>query len=59
MCNMKNYYQYWAKRYVNDGLRFIKLIIGLGLSFAFGIKSLPIGLMFFGWVLVEALIEKK
>jgi len=59
MHNMKNYYQYWAKRYVNDGLRFIKLIVGLGLSVAFGMKSLPIGFMFFGWVLVETLIEKK
>jgi hypothetical protein len=56
---MKNYYNYWAKRYVNDGLRFIKLIIGLGLTVAFGIKSLPIGALFFGWVLVETLIEKK
>jgi hypothetical protein len=56
---MKNYYKYWADRYVKDGLRFIKTIIGIGLSVAFGIQSFPIGVMFFGWVLVETLIEKK
>ena len=59
MYNMANYHNYWAKRYIKDGLRFIKLVIGLGLSVAFGMKSLPIGILFFGWVLVEALIEKK
>ena len=57
--DMKNYYKYWADRYVKDGLRFIKTIIGIGLSVSFGIQSFPIGLMFFGWVLVETLIEKK
>ena len=56
---MKNYYKYWADRYVKDGLRFIKTIIGIGLSVAFGIQSFPIGVMFFGWVLVETLIETK
>jgi len=57
--DMKNYYKYWADRYVKDGLRFIKTIIGIGLSVSFGIQSFPIGVMFFGWVLVETLIEKK
>jgi len=59
MYNMKNYYKYWADRYVKDGLRFIKLIIGLGLSVAFGMQNFLLGIMFFGWVLVETLIEKK
>jgi hypothetical protein len=57
---MNNFYKFWAKRYVNDGLRFIKIIIGIGLSVSFAVSlNLPIGIMFFGWVLVEALQEKN
>ena len=57
---MDNFYNFWAKRFVNDGLRFIKIIIGIGLSVSFAVSlSLPIGIMFFGWVLVEALQEKN
>lgn len=57
---MNNFYNFWAKRFVNDGLRFIKIIIGIGLSVSFGISlNLPIGILFFSWVLVEALQEKN
>ena len=57
---MNNFYKFWAKRIVDDALRFIKIIIGIGLSVSFAISlNLPIGIMFFGWVLVEALQEKK
>jgi hypothetical protein len=55
-----NFYNDWAKRIINDGLRFIKIIIGIGLSYSLGLSlSLPVGILFFGWVLVEALQEKK
>jgi hypothetical protein len=57
---MKNYFDYWYKRTIKDGLKAIKLVIGLGLSFALGYSvNLPIGILFFGWVLVESLIEKN
>jgi hypothetical protein len=57
---MNNFYKFWAKRIVDDALRFIKIIIGIGLSVSFAISlNLPIGMLFFGWVLVEALQEKK
>jgi len=57
---MNNFYKFWAKRIVDDTLRFIKIIIGIGLSVSFAVSlNLPIGIMFFGWVLVEALQEKK
>lgn len=57
---MDNFYNFWAKRFINDGLRFIKIIIGIGLSVSFAVSlNLPIGIMFFGWTLVEALQEKK
>lgn len=57
---MSNYYKFWAKRIINDGLRFIKIIIGIGLSVSLAVSlNLPIGIMFFGWTLVEALQEKK
>jgi hypothetical protein len=57
---MKNYYNYWAKRFIHDGLRSIKLVIGLGLSVSFAVYLNPIiGVLFFGWTLVETLMEKK
>ncbi len=57
---MRNYYEYWAKRFIKDGLRSIKAIIGFGLSFALGYSiNIPVGILFFGWVLVESLIEKN
>ena len=57
---MNNFYKFWAKRIVDDALRFIKIIIGIGLSVSFAVTlNLPIGIMFFGWVLIETLQEKK
>jgi hypothetical protein len=57
---MNNFYNFWAKRIINDGLRYIKTIIGIGLSVSFAVSlNFPIGIMFFGWVLVETLLEKK
>lgn len=57
---MKNYFDYWYKRSIKDGLKAMKLVIGLGLSVSFGYSvNLPIGIMFFGWVLIESLIEKN
>jgi hypothetical protein len=57
---MKNYFDYWYKRTIKDGLKAMKLVIGLGLAVSFGYSvNLPIGIMFFGWVLIESLIEKN
>ena len=57
---MKNYFDYWYKRTIKDGLKAMKLVIGLGLSVSFGYSvNLPIGIMFFGWVLIEALIDRN
>lgn len=57
---MKNYFEYWTKRTVKDGLKAIKTIIGLGLSVGMAYEiNLPIGIMFFGWVLTESLIENN
>lgn len=57
---MRNYFDYWYKRTLRDGLKAIKTIIGLGLaaSVAFEI-NLVIGIMVFGWVVVEALIDRN
>lgn len=60
MYNMNNYYNFWSKRIINDGLKTIKLIIGLGLSVGIGSEiSLPLGFMFFGYILVDTLINKN
>lgn len=57
---MKGYYEFWAKRFIKDGLKACKTIIGIGLSFALAYEiSLPIGILFFGWVLVESLIDRN
>ena len=57
---MKNYYEHWAKRFIKDGLKACKTIIGLGLAVGLGYEiNLPIGILFFMWVLVEALIDRN
>ena len=57
---MKNYFDYWYKRTIKDGLKAMKLIIGLGLAVSFGYSiNLPIGIMYLSLVLVESLIEKN
>lgn len=55
-----NYYKFWTKKILNDGFRFIKIVIGIGLSFCFAkYLNLVTGILFFGWVLVESLKEKE
>ncbi len=57
---MRNYYDYWYKRTIKDGLKAIKTIIGLGLAVSLGYYlNLGIGILFFGWVLVESLLDKN
>jgi hypothetical protein len=57
---MRNYFDYWYKRTLKDGLKAIKLVIGLGLAVSFGYTlNLPIGILFFSWVLIESLIERN
>jgi len=57
---MRNYFDYWYKRTLKDGLKAIKLVIGLGLAISFGYTlNLPIGILFFSWVLIESLIERN
>ena len=57
---MRNHFDYWYKRTLKDGLKAIKTIIGLGLaaSVAFEI-NLVIGIMVFGWVMIDALIDRN
>ena len=56
----ENYFNYWYKRFIKDGLKACKTIIGLGLAFGLGYEiNLPIGILFFMWVLVEALIDRN
>jgi hypothetical protein len=57
---MRNHFDYWYKRFIKDGLKAIKLVIGLGLSAGIAFElSLPIGIMFFAWVLIESLIDRN
>lgn len=58
--SMKNYFDYWYKRTIKDGLKAIRLVIGLGLAVSFGYSvNLPIGIMVFSYVLVDTLIDKN
>ena len=58
--NMKTYYDFWAKRLVKDALRYIKLILGIGLSVSFFVSlNFPIAIMFGAWVLVDTLKDRE
>jgi hypothetical protein len=57
---MQNHYEYWYKRIIKDGLKSCKLVIGLGLSVTLGYSvNIPIGILFFGWVFTDSLINKN
>ena len=57
---MRNYYEYWSKRFIKDGLKSIKLILGLGITFLLADAiNLPISILFFGYVLTDTLINKS
>ncbi len=57
---MRNYYDYWYKRILKDGLKSIKTIVGLGLCVLLGYSvNIGVGILFFMWVLLETLIEKN
>ena len=57
---MKNFYEFWAKRFLRDGIKSIKLVLGLGLAFSLGYSvNLTVGILFFGWVLMESLLDKN
>jgi hypothetical protein len=57
---MRNYYEYWAQKFIKEGLKSIKVVIGIGISFALGYSvGLTVGVLFFGWVLTDSLIQSK
>jgi hypothetical protein len=56
---MRNFYNYWANKTIRNGLKAIKIVIGLGLSVSFALENRFIGGLFFGWVLMEALLDRK
>lgn len=57
---MNSYYNFWSKRIVKDSLRYIKLVLGIGLSVSFYISlNLPIAFLFMCWVLVDTLKDKE
>ncbi len=56
----KSYYEFWAKQFLKDGMKAIKTIIGLGLVVTLSYYiNLGVGILFFGWVLIESLLDKN
>lgn len=56
----ENYFQYWYKRMIKDGLKACKTVIGLGIAVGLWYSvNLPIGIMFFGYVLIDSLIDRN
>lgn len=47
------------KMLIDNALKSIKLILGLGLSVAFWQTSWILGVLFLGWVIVESLLDNK
>ncbi len=57
---MNNFFNFWAKRLIKDALRYIKLILGIGLSVSFYVTlNFPIAFLFMAWVLVDTLKDKE
>jgi hypothetical protein len=56
---MNNYYDFWSKKIIRQGLKAIKITIGLGLAFTFFLDNRLIGGLFFGWILIESLLDKE
>jgi len=55
-----SYFNFWSKRLIKDALRYIKLVLGVGLSVSFYVSlNFPIAVMFMAWVLVDALKDKE
>ena len=55
-----SYFNFWSKRIIKDALRYIKLVLGVGLSVSFYVSlNFPIAVMFMVWVLVDALKDKE
>ena len=56
---MNNYFSHWYKTIIRNGLKSIKLVLGLGISVAVATSvNLILGILIFGWVLVDSLITK-
>jgi len=54
---MNNYFTHWYKTIIRNGLKSIKLVLGLGISVAVATSvNLIIGILIFGWVLVDSMI---
>lgn len=57
---MNNYFNYWYKRFLTDGFKSIKLVLGIAISYAVAFEiNFIIGLMISAWVFVDTLIEKN
>jgi len=56
---MNNYFSYWYKKIITNGLKSIKLVLGLGISVAVASSvNFIIGILIFAWVLVDSMIDK-
>lgn len=57
---MRNDLNYWYKRYIKDGLKAMKLVVGLGISVVLANSvNFPLAILFFAFVLLESLIERN
>lgn len=57
---MRNYFNYWYKRTIKDGLKAMKLVIGIGLSFSLGIYiNIGVGILMMSFILIEGLIDRN
>jgi hypothetical protein len=56
----KNYFNFWANKFITDGLSSIKLVIGIGLSFALAYSlNFVTGFLCMSYVFIDALITKQ
>lgn len=56
----KNYLSHWANKFITDGLSSMKLVFGIGLSFALATSlNFVTGFLCLAYVFTEALINLK
>lgn len=57
---MRNYFDYWYKRTLKDGLKSMRTVVGLGLSVTLGfLVHIVVGILVFVYVLLDTLVDRN
>jgi hypothetical protein len=54
-----NHDGHWVRRFLGDGIKSIKAVIGIGLAFALGLGEPLVGVLFLAWVLADYTLDRE